>query len=145
MFRFKYLLLPALLSLCLGASDAAAKVECEMLDGSVPELEKVKAVFAQGNYKFFFELTDKFASEELPETETIIDKLFEAFPSGFRYCTTMYSKMESPKLVNEITFFESPSGDGIFVAWSAFLYRDQWAILKYVVSTEFGEVLWAIN
>ncbi|MFA3917545.1 hypothetical protein AB1E33_11210 [Ruegeria sp. 2012CJ15-1] len=127
------------------ASDAKAETQCEMLGSNVPELEKIKSVFAQGNYRYFFELTDRFSSEEHPDAESIIDALFEAFPSGFSYCSTLFSEKKSPVLVNEVSFFEAPGGAGVFVAWSAFLYRDQWDVIKYTVSTEFDEVLWALN
>ncbi|CUK05403.1 hypothetical protein RUE5091_02713 [Ruegeria denitrificans] len=122
---------------------AIAQTVCEPLGDPFHKLEQMKSVFAQGDYVNFFELTDEFSPKEPTETESISQAMKDAFPSGFGACSTLLSEQKSPKMRNEIIFFEAVSGDGVFVAWSAFYYRERWVVAKYSVSTDFETARWA--
>lgn len=105
-----------------------------------PEMEAAKAAFLAGDYPGFFAL----AAAQMPGTDgvALMAGITGAVPDGFASCTTVLQREDVGGLVQEITLFQLPEGNGpISVYIQSALIDGKRVILQFSFDSTLANVL----
>ena len=126
---------------CSGASKAEPQLACEPLPDAIPELEKAKSQFANGNYDAFIDFASKEITEEAGANDSFIEISSYRFPIGFSRSITSPSEARSTLFRLEIVAFEAKESIPIYLLWYSMQTDRDWIIAKYHLSTEIIEII----
>ncbi len=105
-----------------------------------PELEAAKTAFLGGDYAGFFAL----AAAQMPNEDgvALMAGIAEGVPDGFESCATVVQREDVGGLVQEITLFQLPGGQGpISLYVQSALINGQRVILQFSFDSTLGKVL----
>ncbi len=105
-----------------------------------PEMETAKAAFLAGDFAGFFAQ----AAAQMPNTDgvALMAGITQAVPDGFASCTTVLQREDVGGLVQEITLFQLPEGNGpISVYVQSALIDGQRVILQFSFDSTLANVL----
>ena len=100
---------------------------------------EAKQNFLQGNYTEFLDQTQLNGVSRIADRKQIQSALDEGFAGGFDECHTILFEIGEPRLLKELTLFNSQSNGGLLVGWIGMMLEDP-IMGKFWITTEFEEL-----
>lgn len=128
------------LSMSTATAESDSGADCLNQSEHNAYLLEYKNLFFSGDFLAFLEYADPFDQIEDSKTRETVRLIKAKIPNGFRQCVTIIQESPSENLIKDLSVFETPDGEFVFLLSHMVRYDGEFQVFFYQLDTSY-EVL----